>query len=89
MSSYAKRIEALEKAAGLGRYADDFCRCPGPILIKVDWSAISGKEPESVEPEFCNECGREKEYVTLAVVYDDVPNSQQHEQDFISRDNLN
>jgi hypothetical protein len=90
VSSFEKRLEKLEAAAGLGRYTSGFCRCPGPVLFKVDWSAIDGREPEPVGPEFCSECGAPKGICTLAVVYENnsVDEAKLRKQELISDDNL-
>ena len=89
MVNLAKRVAALERAAGVGRYDDGLCRCGpaghGPILFDV---RFDGQEPEPAPAEICSGCGREKERVTFHVVYDDPPDKGQLSTDLIQPEKL-
>jgi hypothetical protein len=66
MSNLDKRLDTLERKAGLGRFDSGLCHCGGPILFDVDFSSLNGEPPEPVEPLLCEHCGREKEHFDMA-----------------------
>ena len=86
MANYDKRLEALEKAASLGRYDDGQCRCGSATVIRI--LDCLDKEPEPVEPDLCERCGRPKERTIIRMVYDDAPNPQQLQEELIQPSEL-
>jgi hypothetical protein len=66
----AKRVENLERVAGIGAYNDGLCICQPPnTFIQVYYPE---HEQLSVERDSgrCERCGRKRHLVTILVVYD-------------------
>jgi hypothetical protein len=61
----ATRVRAMER---LTAGDDDWCRCSPAITIRV-WYPDDDDE-QCAGPSFCTQCRRQKEMVTLKVVYD-------------------
>ena len=61
-----RRIGYLERRAGVSGENSEFCSCPGPVTVTVDW----GDEPEAAAA-ICPRCGRPIRTVT--VTWDDLP----------------
>ena len=64
ITTLARRVSTVEAQIG----DDGYCHCTSALIIRV-WYPDDG-DPLHLEPIFCDECQREKETVTLKVVYD-------------------
>jgi hypothetical protein len=77
-----KRVEALERARGLGRYDDGQCICQPPAQL---WAT---RQSEPIFPDvkladeplpgpgLCERCGRKKHLIVFNMVFDPVPNDK-------------